>query len=112
MKIKKRVKRKIARIKKNMRVVRKIKVRDAKVPLEVPLERAFWVNNGPVVRSLKELYNAITSMSQQQYDFHTLRSGNDFARWVHDILLDPECADRIEAAKNQKDALKAISKSL
>ena len=107
---KKRAKKRV--LKKPMRFVKKIKVRDSNLPIEVPLERAFWVNGGPVVKNLKELHQAIEGMSPDQFLFHTTRNGNDFARWVRDVLFDPECAERLEAVGTQKEMLKIISKCL
>lgn len=95
-----------------MRVVRKLKVKDSEVVLEVSPEQAFWVHDGPTVKSLKELSNAIAEMSPEQFAYHTMRNGNDFARWIRDVLQNSECANKIEMAENQKETLKVISKYL
>ncbi len=95
-----------------MRVVRKIKVHDSKEPVEVTSERAFWLHDGGAVKNLKELSDALKTISAEQFAFHTLRNGNDFARWIRDVLLDPECADKVEGAKGQKETLKVILKYL
>ncbi len=96
--------------KKPMRLTKKIKVKDLLEPVEVPSERAFWVHDGPAVATLKELYDAIEKMTAEQFDFHTVRSGNDFARWIRDVLLDSECADKVEVVVGQKEMIKVISK--
>jgi len=96
--------------KKTMHLIKKIKVRDAKEPVEVTDERAFWVHGGGAVKSLKELYEVIASMTPEQFSYHTVRNGNDFARWIRDVLLDPDCADKLEQAETQVQALHILKK--
>lgn len=96
----------------SMRVVRKIKVADGEVRADVPPERAFWLHNGPAVKNLKELHDAVKDMLPEQFEYHTIRNGNDFARWIRDVLLEPECASKVETAKGQKETLKVLVKYL
>ena len=102
--------RRVLRVKKPMHLSKKIKVHDSESPVQVSAERAFWVHDGGAVKDLKELHEALEAMSPEQFEYHTLRNGNDFARWIRDVLLDPECADKVEGAKNQKETVKVISK--
>jgi hypothetical protein len=101
---------KVAPKKKTMHLIKKIKVHDAKEPVEVTDERAFWVHDGGAVKSLKDLYKAIASMTPEQFAYHTVRNGNDFARWIRDVLLDPDCADKVERADTQVQALHVLKK--
>ncbi len=72
-------------------------------------EHCFWVNNGPVVNSKKNLKHALRTMSDQQYQYHTDRDGNDFARWVRDCLQDHKCAVKLENAKTRTGAVRALT---
>ena len=72
-------------------------------------EEAFWINNGPVVSSVAELRDAIAKISVEQYQYHTTREGNDFARWLRDCLGDAARAKSLESAKTKAAAVRALS---
>lgn len=72
-------------------------------------EQAFWVNQGPVVDSIARLKDALQSMTEEQFAYHTLREGNDFARWVRECLDDAERAARLERATTKAAAVKALN---
>jgi len=93
-----------------MHIVRKIKVRGSDEPVEVPLDKAFWVHDGPVAMNLKELRSAIEDMSDEQFEYHTARNGNDFARWIRDVLGDIDCADALSDVASRKEVLRVLSK--
>ena len=76
---------------------------------EAPHDKAFWVNNGRVVRTLAELQAALRVMSDEQYHFHTKRSGNDFSRWVKDVLFQTRLSGQLLKAKNQHEAAAAVA---
>lgn len=75
-------------------------------------EVCFWVNNGPVLKDLKELSAALKDISPEQYGYHVEKGRNDFASWVNDILQDAACAKSLRAAKSQNAAHKAVVKRL
>jgi hypothetical protein len=99
---------------KKKRVVKKITVPSVVVRelcsacLTVLPEQAFWVNNGPVVNSLKGLKQALQDMSDAQFRYHTERAGNDFATWVRDCLGDIDAATRLSKAKTKDASARAI----
>jgi len=72
-------------------------------------EECFWVNNGPVVDSIKNLKVAFKNMSKEQYEYHTTREGNDFARWIEDCFNDAPRASRVAKAKTPAGAARAVS---
>ena len=76
-----------------------------------PPEEAFWVNNGPVIDTLCALMESFTSMTDEQFAYHTKRDGNDFARWVRESIGDPACATRLERAKTRMAAAKVLAES-
>lgn len=73
-------------------------------------EYAFWVNNGPVVHSLKELLEAMENMSDKQYTHHTKNKTNDFACWIRDCLNDTDCASRVRRAKTRTGTVRILKK--
>ncbi|TSC67462.1 MAG: hypothetical protein G01um101472_410 [Parcubacteria group bacterium Gr01-1014_72] len=74
--------------------------------------RAFFVNNGPILPSLKELAAALRTMADAQYRHHAAGQRNDFAKWVEEVLLDSACAKDLRGAKDRIGALKAAEKHL
>lgn len=71
-------------------------------------EEAFWVHHGPVVSSVAELMEALVDMSDEQYEYHTKRSGNDFAAWLRDCFGKEALASRIETAMTRTKAVQAL----
>ncbi len=75
-------------------------------------EMCFWVDNGPSLSSMKELYDALRAMSVEQYLHHTGMGRNDFSAWVSGALGDEKCAADLLKAKSMKSALSAVKKHL
>jgi hypothetical protein len=72
---------------------------------------AFWVNNGPVLRSVKSLVEALKNdITDEQFDYHTKRDGNDFAIWIKDCLCDAECASKLKRVRTRNGAVRVLSK--
>jgi hypothetical protein len=49
-------------------------------------DKYFWVIDGTVIRSLKELADAIDSMDNGVYEHHANCQRNDFASWVESVF--------------------------
>ena len=47
-------------------------------------------------------------MSDEQYQHHTARQGNDFATWIRDCFGDSVLAERVSRAKNRTGALRVL----
>ena len=47
-------------------------------------------------------------MSDEQYQYHTARQGNDFATWIRDCFGDGALAERVARAKNRAGALRVL----
>lgn len=79
---------------------------------EAAPESCFWVCNGPVVKNIAELASAVEAMSDEQFDHHTKRDGNDFARWIDEVLQESACAKKIAKIKTRAGLLKALKSCL
>ena len=55
---------------------------------DVMPEQCFWVNNGPIVRNLNEMANALVDMKDEIFRHHVNEEKNDFGNWVRDALKD------------------------
>jgi hypothetical protein len=93
---------------KKVRTVRARTVR-THVRHEARTGEGFWVHNGPVCSTIAQLRAAIASMSDEQFAYHTARSGNDFALWMECSMEHPKCAARLTKAKTRAGALRAIA---
>lgn len=72
-------------------------------------EQCFWVNNGPVLADIRDLFHALDEMTDAQFKHHISGGKNDFALWVRDVLCHGACAERLEGAKTRAAAQKALS---
>jgi hypothetical protein len=76
---------------------------------DVPQEQAFWVNDGCVVRNLKELNEEFKHMSNDIYIYHANGEKNDFATWIKDVYGDEVLAANLRAAMNKEQAARAVA---
>ncbi len=72
-------------------------------------EQCFWVNNGPVLADMRDLFRALDDMTDAQFKHHVSGGKNDFALWVRDVLCHGACADRLVNAKTRTAAKKALA---
>lgn len=75
-------------------------------------EQCFWVNNGPALRNLKDLSDALKNMSDDSYSYHVNPDKNDFANWTLNALKDEMLSEKLSKSKNLKSAIKAVDDRL
>lgn len=75
---------------------------------DAPSEQSFWVNNGPVLKNLEELSNALQQMNDDTYCYHANSEKNDFSKWVEDVIGDHQLANALLTSKNKKSSVKKI----
>lgn len=73
---------------------------------------SFWVNNGPVLKNIPDLKNALLGMSEDTFKYHVNKEKNDFADWVRDILKDNVLANKLAKTKTLKSTIKAVEERL
>jgi hypothetical protein len=78
--------------------------------IEAPPEQYFWLSDGLVLKNLSDLQKALETMSSEQYDYHTKDHGNDFAKWIEDVLKDNNLAKKFSQFENEQVAAKALKK--
>ncbi|MGC8929921.1 MAG: hypothetical protein ACP5OZ_05365, partial [Candidatus Woesearchaeota archaeon] len=79
---------------------------------EIPSEKEFVLNDGRRLRSLKELLEALKTMSNDLYKHHVNSSRNDFANWVKDVFKKESLAEKIRNAKAKEETIKILSSEL
>src|SRR3989344_6991248 len=72
-------------------------------------QHCFWVNNGPILRNLKELGESFKKMSDAQFAYHVNKKRNDFANWVQYVLLDTACATKLKECKTRTSAVTCVA---
>jgi hypothetical protein len=83
--------------------------------IDAPQDQCFWVHNGPVLRNLRELRDALASeaVNDEQFKYHVGRGKkNDFASWVSGILHDESCARALMRTRTRKTALRVVNECL
>lgn len=92
------------------------KLKNKKTPLFIATgANAFWVHQGPVLRSLVDLAKFFEIITVEQFAYHVKSNaagGNDFSRWVAEVLQDQTCAAALARAKTSTTALKAVRRAL
>lgn len=76
---------------------------------EAPIEKSFFLNDGRILRTLKDLKDALETMDDSTFYHHVTADRNDFANWVRDVFNQPELADKIAKAETQFAVKRAIS---
>ena len=71
-------------------------------------EQCFWVNNGPILRNVEELADALQQMNDETYLYHANREKNDFSRWIADIFHDQRLANDLLSSRNKESAVKKL----
>lgn len=79
---------------------------------DVAPEQCFWVNNGPILKNMEELANALESMNDDAYSYHTDKDKNDFSKWVSEIVGDQKLANDLLSSRNKESALKKVKARL
>jgi hypothetical protein len=94
--------------------------KDAKKMLaKVPEENVFWCRDGRIVKNMRELEKALTSMADETYTYHSNGAKADFSNWVKDVIGDEKLAkdlgkapDRTQAAKSVTSRISFLDKKL
>jgi len=76
---------------------------------------AFWVHQGPVLRSLVDLAKFLEIITVEQFNYHVrpnAAGGNDFSHWVAEVLQDQTCATALARTKTSTAARRVVKRSL
>lgn len=90
------------------RLVIKSRENAEKILSDVPQEKAFWVNNGTIIKNIKELPKAIEEMSDEVFNYHVNKEKNDFIKWIDEVIQDEELARSLKKVKDKKRIVRRI----
>ena len=75
-------------------------------------EQCFWVNNGPILKNLEELANALPDMNDETFNHHVNIEKNDFSSWIKDIIGDNKLANDLLSSRSRESAIKKLQSRL
>ena len=75
-------------------------------------EQCFWINNGPILKNIEELANALPGMAEDTFRHHVNNEKNDFSSWVRNIIGDQKLANELASSKNRESALNKVRNRL
>jgi hypothetical protein len=78
----------------------------AKFLSDLPLDKCFYVQNGPVIKNLEEFIQALESMSDASFSYHRNGTKNDFYNWILFVIGDSRLANEVGTAKTKETTLK------
>ena len=79
---------------------------------DAPPEQCFWVNNGPILKNMEELANALPELNDDVFHHHVNNEKNDFSNRVKDVIGDEKLADDLLSSKSKDSTLKKIRSRL
>jgi len=72
----------------------------------VPEENSFYCTNGSYITSIEELGTAMEKIDDQIYYYHAHDHGNDFSKWVGDVIGDQKLSRDLDKASSKTEASK------
>lgn len=78
----------------------------------LPREQSFWMREGCLLRSLRELAVALACMSEETFSGYVSDQKNDFAMWVQYAFGEEGLANRLREEKSQSQMRQALQEFL
>ena len=87
----------------------KILKKDAKrLMAKVPNDYVFHCQDGQILKNIQELENALNTMADETFSYHSNSEKSDFGNWVRDIINDQKLARDLNKAANRTQAAKSV----
>ena len=75
-------------------------------------EEYFLVQNGDILKNVKELASSLESMDEVTFNHHVNEERNDFASWISNVFNDKNLASQISNLKNREEIIQALNAKL
>lgn len=79
---------------------------------DVPEQHVFRCSDGRVLRNMRQLEQALASMRDEAFAFHSNTEKSDFSNWVRDVIGDEKLARDLDKARNPIQAAKSVTKRI
>lgn len=76
--------------------------------IKITPDKFFYLNDGRILKSLKELTVALENMRQETFDHHVRKDKNDFTAWANGVFKEVSLANDLKEAKTAKVAQKIL----
>lgn len=77
-----------------------------------PEDKVFWVNDGRVLRNLRDLSAVLVDMGNDTFSCHVNKDRNDFKNWISDVIGDKKLAGGIAKTKSREVLLRKLDKRI
>ncbi|NIM45415.1 MAG: hypothetical protein GTO54_07300 [Nitrososphaeria archaeon] len=78
----------------------------------VPEEYVFRCCDGHILKNMKELKDALGSMTDEAFAYHSGEERNDFSNWVRDIIMDEKLARDLAKSPSRAQAAKSAARRI
>lgn len=78
----------------------------------VPQHQAFLVKDGPSLQNLRDLQDALGTITNEQFSHHVNSAKNDFYNWVYHAVKDEKLALQLSRSRSRDSMLKAVAKRI
>jgi hypothetical protein len=75
----------------------------------VPEEYVFRCHDGRVLKNMQELEEALATMADETFAYHSNSEKKDFSNWVRDIIGDEKLAKDLENALDRNQAARIVA---
>jgi len=75
---------------------------------DVDPEKVFRLNDGSVIRSIRELYSSLQSIADDTFSHHVNSERNDFSCWVRDVHNDSSLAEALVSSASKDEMVRAV----
>ena len=83
-----------------------LKEQAQKLLAKVPDEYVFRCQDGRILRDMNELAEALATMTDETFVYHSNVEKKDFSNWVRDIIGDEKLAKDLEKVESRAQAAK------
>ena len=72
-------------------------------------EHIFWCHDGRILKDMKDLAEALATMSDETFAYHSNTEKKDFSNWVRDVIGDVKLADDLGSALSRTQAATIVA---
>ncbi|MBD3249867.1 hypothetical protein GF336_07510 [Candidatus Woesearchaeota archaeon] len=91
----------------------RISIEEAKKILEeVDSNQYFWINNGPIVKSLFDLPEVLRFIDDNTFKYHVNDRKNDLAEWIEETVGDCTLAKVLKRIKTKGTTINKVNQRL
>jgi hypothetical protein len=101
--------RRLLKIAKKQKKETKLKQEAEKFLARVPEEHVFWCQDGRILKDMKDLAEALTTMSDETFAYHSNTEKKDFSNWVRDVIGDVKLADDLQNPLDRNQAASIVA---